>query len=81
VNDVLRSNIAFEKNAFTMATADLPAPSGTDKASRQVMDGVSLRFVRDFDIQSGDWLSRFDVLFGYTNLREEFSVLLQEENV
>jgi hypothetical protein len=64
-----------------MATADLPAPSGTDKASRQVMDGVSLRFVRDFDIQSGDWLSRFDVLFGYTNLREEFSVLLQEENV
>jgi len=80
-DEVIRNNIAFYKDAFTMASADLPTPKGTDMASRQVMDGMSLRFVRDFDIKEGEWLSRFDFLFGYRTLREQFGCLLQEPNV
>lgn len=80
-DEVKRSAIGFHKDAFTMATADLPVPRGTDMASRQVMDGMSMRFVRDFDITSGDLKSRFDILFGFNNLREQFAVLGQEPDV
>jgi hypothetical protein len=81
-NEVMRTSIAFAKDAFTMATADLVVPNGTDMASRQVMDGISLRFVRDFDA-SGDgvFVNRFDIIFGYTPLREQFASLLLEPNV
>lgn len=80
-DDVLRSGILFQKDAFTMATADLVVPKGTDMASRMVYDGISMRFVRDFDIQDGNMLSRFDIVFGFENLREQFACLLQEPDV
>lgn len=81
-DEEMRSSIAFAKDAFTMATADLVVPKGTDMASRQVMDGISLRFVRDFDA-SGDgvFVNRFDIIFGYTPLREQFASVLLEPNV
>ena len=44
--------MAFHRDAFTLVTADLPVPKGTDMASR-VSDkqlGISLRIVRDYDI-------------------------------
>ena len=76
-----RQNIAFHKDAFTMATADLTLPKGTDMASRQNFDGISMRFVSDFDITDGSIKSRFDVLYGYQVLRSEFGCVLQEPNV
>lgn len=80
-SEVKRSAIAFTKDAFTFATAPLNVPKGTDMASQMVYDGISLRFVRDFDITDGDMKARFDIIFGFTPLREEFSVLLQEPDV
>jgi hypothetical protein len=81
VDEVIRNSVAFEKTAFTMASADLAVPKGTDMASRQVMDGMSLRFIRDFDIADGDWKNRFDFLFGYRTLRQDFACVLQEPDV
>lgn len=80
-NEVKRSAIAFTKDAFTFATAPLNIPKGTDMASQMVYDGISLRFVRDFDISDGDIKARFDIIFGFTPLYEEFSVLCSEPNV
>ena len=39
-------------------------PKGVDMASRQVYDGISLRFVRDYTIADDQFPARFDVLYG-----------------
>lgn len=79
--DVLRNAIAFAPDFVTFATADLNVPKGCDMASKMVMDGFSLRFVRDFDIHEGDMQSRFDILFGTQVLYPEYGCLLQEPDV
>ena len=67
-------NIMFAKDAFTLVTADLDLPKGTDMASRATADGVSLRFVRDFDITNNRRICRFDIIAGYGALRPEWAV-------
>lgn len=80
-DEVKRTGVAFTKDAFVFATAPLNVPNGCDMASQMSMDGISIRFVRDFDINSGDMKARFDVIYGYNTLREEFAVLMTEPNV
>ena len=67
-------NILFHKDAFTMVTADMDVPGGMDMAERVNFDGVSLRFVRGFDITNNRRISRFDILAGYAAVRPEWAV-------
>jgi hypothetical protein len=67
-------SMAYHKDAFTFATADLVMPSGVDMASRKVMDGISMRIVRDYDINNDKFPCRIDVLYGYKALRPELAV-------
>lgn len=71
---VYRPSLAFHKDAFTFATADLPLPKGTDMAARKTMDGISLRMIRDFDSVNARWITRLDVLFGFVAMRPELAV-------
>lgn len=71
---VVDQSLQFHPNAFTFATADIEMPRGVDMASRQVQDGLSLSFVRDFDVDSRDFKGRFDILYGYKCLRPEYAV-------
>jgi hypothetical protein len=67
--------LAFHRDAFTLVTADLPVPKGTDMASR-VSDkqlGISLRIVRDYDITTDQFPCRIDVLYGWAVLRPELA--------
>ncbi len=66
-------SLQFHPDAFTFATADIEMPRGVDMASRQVQDGISLSFVRDFDVDSRDFKGRFDVLYGYVAMRPELA--------
>jgi len=66
-------SIAFHKNAFTFATADLVLPKGTDFAAREVYDGISLRLIRDYDFVNDQIRTRCDVLYGYKTLRRELA--------
>lgn len=70
---VYRPSVAFHRDAFTFATADLPLPKGTDMASRKVMDGISMRMIRDFDSTNARFITRLDVLYGYTAQRPELA--------
>ena len=70
---VYRPSVAFHRDAFTFATADLPLPKGTDMASRKVMDGISMRMIRDFDSVNARFITRLDVLYGYTAQRPELA--------
>ncbi len=72
-----RKNIAYVPQAVTMATVDLPLPSGNGNASRAVKDGISLRLIRGFyNIQTDSLCDRLDVLFGYTFVRPEWAVVV-----
>lgn len=70
---VYRPALAFHRDAFTFATADLPLPKGTDMAYRAVMDGISMRMIRDFDSVNARFITRLDVLYGYVAQRPELA--------
>ena len=69
-------NLAFHKDAFAFVTADLEIPRGVDMAAREVFDGISMRFVRWFDGSTGEFKSRFDVLYGYAAVYPELACRL-----
>ena len=62
-------NIAYHKDAFTLATADLILPQGVDMASRANHNGISMRIVRQYDINNDRMPCRVDVLYGYAAIR------------
>ncbi|MCP4120408.1 MAG: hypothetical protein GY751_01500, partial [Bacteroidetes bacterium] len=57
-------NIAFNRNAITCAMAQLAAPEGGARYSRQTMDNISIRYVEQFDILTDVNVKRFDILYG-----------------
>lgn len=66
-------SLVFHKDAFTFATADLVMPSGVDFAAREVMDGISMSIVRDFNIADRSFPARVDVLYGFKAIRPELA--------
>lgn len=71
---IYRPSILFHKDAFTFATADLIMPKGVDMAAREVMDGLSMRMVRAYDIVNDKFPTRLDILYGYKCIRPELAV-------
>ena len=67
------NSLAYHRDAFTMVTADLEMPRGTDMGHREVYDGISMRLVRDFDITNDKFPCRIDVLFGQKCIRPEWA--------
>lgn len=70
---VYKPSLAFHKDAFTFATADLILPEGVDFAAREVMDGISMSMVRQFTIADRSFPCRLDVLYGYKTLRAQLA--------
>lgn len=68
-----RTNLMYHKDAFTLATADLVMPNGVDFSAREVLDGISLRIVRAYDINNDILPCRIDVLYGYKTIRPEWA--------
>ncbi len=66
-------NLAYQKDAITFATADLLMPNGVDMASRAVHNGISLRIVRQYDINNDRLPCRIDVLYGYSVIRPQLA--------
>jgi len=66
-------NLGFHRDAFAFATADLVMPDGVDWSAREVYDGISMRIVRDYDINNDNMPCRIDVLYGYKAIRPELA--------
>jgi hypothetical protein len=62
-------NLIYHKDAITFATADLVLPTGVDMAARAVHNGISLRIIRDYDINNDRMPCRIDVLYGFSTIR------------
>ena len=69
-------NLIYHKDAIAFATADLLMPQGVDMASRQVHNGISLRIVRQYDINNDRMPCRVDVLYGSGVIRAPLGVRL-----
>jgi hypothetical protein len=64
-------NLVYHKDAITFATADLLLPQGVDMAARAVHNGISLRVVRQYDINNDRLPCRIDVLYGFSTIRPQ----------
>jgi hypothetical protein len=64
-------NLVYHRDAIAFATADLLLPQGVDMASRAVHNGISLRVVRQYDINNDRMPCRVDVLYGYNTIRPQ----------
>ena len=75
VGNTSPQNILFHKNAFTCAMADLELPAGVVFAGRASSKeaGMSIRVVRQYTINNDQIPARFDVLFGWAPLYQEFA--------
>lgn len=72
-SETLTQSLAYHKDAFAFVTADLPLPDGTDWAKREVVDGISLSLVRDFNISDRSFPCRIDCLYGYKAIRPQLA--------
>ena len=70
---VYKPSLAFHKDAFAFATADLVMPQGVDFAAREVYDGISMRIVRQYAISTDTMPCRLDVLYGFKTIRAQLA--------
>ena len=70
---VYPQNLVYHKDAFLFATADLPMPRAAQMASRQVMDGISMRIWQGDDIVNDQFPIRCDVLYGFVTARPQLA--------
>ena len=72
-------NLMFHKDAFTLAVIPMEVPGGVDMA-KSVTDsdsGLSMRFIRSYDVINDLWISRFDILYGVACTYPELAVRVQ----
>jgi hypothetical protein len=72
-SETYSGSLAFHKDAFTFATADLVMPKGVDFAAREVYDGISMRVVRQYDINNDKFPTRLDILYGFKTIRPQLA--------
>ena len=75
------TSLLYQKGAFAFATADMQMPRGVDFSAREVFDGVSMRVVRQYDINNDRFPCRLDVLYGYQTLRPQLAARLHSNEV
>lgn len=69
-------SLVYAPDAFTFATADLVMPGGVDMSSRASKDGLSIRVVRQYDINNDVLPCRLDILYGYATIRPQLACRL-----
>lgn len=69
-----KQNLAFHKDAITLAMAPLDLPTAGAEASRETMDGISIRAVAQYDVTNDKNVYRFDILYGTVTQNPGFAV-------
>jgi hypothetical protein len=73
---VAPQGLAFRKEAFALAFADLPLPRGVEEAARANDSdiGMSMRMVTQYTVNNDAMPTRCDVLYGWAGLYRNFAV-------
>lgn len=76
---VTPTNLIYHKDAFALGCADLELPGGVDMAARatDAESGLSVRMVRQYDINNDTMPCRLDILYGWATLYAELACRLQ----
>jgi hypothetical protein len=62
--ELLTGSLLYHRDAFTVAFADLPVPDGVDFGRVERFENLSLRIIRDYDINNDRFPCRADVFYG-----------------
>jgi hypothetical protein len=66
-------NLAYHKDAFTVAFAKLSSPKTSVESSTKAFEGVSMRYMRGYDITNAKLVDRIDVFLGSNALYREWA--------
>lgn len=69
-------NLGFVRDAFGLVTVPLELPDGVDFKAREMYKNVSMRIVRQYDINNDYTPTRIDVLYGTATFYPELAVRL-----
>tara|TARA_R110001592_G_scaffold156385_1_gene386829 strand:+ start:437 stop:1630 length:1194 start_codon:yes stop_codon:yes gene_type:complete len=72
-NATWQETIAFQKGAFAFGSVDLIKPEGVHFCAREVMDGLSMRIIRDYTISDDKFPCRIDVMYGFKAIRPQLA--------
>lgn len=72
-SQVCQNDFVLHKKAFALCFAELLAPKSMEVAKTYTRNGVSVAYVRGFDINSRDLINRLDVYFGISPMRIEWA--------
>lgn len=78
-NTVTPMNLAFHRDAFVLASADLPLPRGVHMASRvnSKKVGLSVRMIQAYDVVNDIFPCRLDVLYGWATPYPQLACRIQ----
>jgi len=71
-----QANLGFHRNAFGLVMCPLEMPDGAAFKSRHTDDDVSIRVVKDYDIDTDEDIIRLDILYGVKTIYPELAARL-----
>jgi hypothetical protein len=69
-------NLCFHRNAFALVMSDMDLPDGAAWKARESADNLSVRVVKDYDIDLDREIIRLDILYGVKTIYPELAVRL-----
>lgn len=66
-------NLGFHPNAFGLVTVPIELPDGASFKARESYNGLSVRVVKDYDIQEDEDIIRLDIMYGWKTLYRELA--------
>ena len=72
-----KKNLIFHKNAFALVTLPVAMPTNV-WGSRTTYNGLSVRVVKQYDIDADEEIIRLDILYGVKTLYPEFACRLTQ---
>ena len=76
-SQIAQQDLVLHEKSFAIAFADLELPNNMEMASMISADGLSIRFLRGYDIANARYLSRMDAFWGIAATRPEWACRLQ----
>ena len=70
------NNLAFTRDAFGLVMVPMEIPQGVDFAARETYRNISMRVIRDYDINNDVFPTRIDILYGTAVYYDELACRL-----
>lgn len=71
-----RQNMVFHKNAFALVVCPLEMPDGAAFKARETAKNLSIRVVKDYDIDNDEDIIRLDILYGIKTIYADLATRL-----